>query len=90
LNQQNCLLHTDPQWFLNVLQPTSGSVFSMYPILQARASYHITSWHTLQTVMSKNRFYSGHTILIVILHAETTLSLSVVASEMLGSMWHST
>ncbi len=40
---QHCLLHTDPQRCLHVLQPPSGSVFSMYPLLQARTSYHIAS-----------------------------------------------
>jgi hypothetical protein len=40
----------------------------MHPLLKARTSYHIASWCVLRFVLTKNGFYSGHTMLIVILH----------------------
>jgi hypothetical protein len=41
---QRCLLHTDPQHCLDILQPTSGCVFSMNSLLLVRTSCHIASW----------------------------------------------
>ncbi len=65
---QCCLLYTDPQHCLYVLQPTSGCVFSMHPLLSASTSYHIASWCVLRLVLPRNGFCSGHSMLIVILH----------------------
>jgi hypothetical protein len=42
--------------------------FSMHPLLQTRTSCHIASWSVLCPVLSKNGFYSGYVMLIVILH----------------------
>jgi hypothetical protein len=53
---------------LYVLQPPSGSVCSMYPLMQAMTSYHIASWRVLRLVLPKNGFSSGLTMLIVIRH----------------------
>ncbi len=81
---QRCLLHTDPQHCLHILQPPSGCVFSMHPLLQARTSCHIASWRVLRTVLSKNGFYSGHTMLIVILH---TLRQPFPCQLLLSKCW---
>ena len=64
---QASLLHTHPQHCLNDLQPPSGCVFSMYPLLSANTSYHITSCRVLRLVLTRNGFCSGHAMLIVIL-----------------------
>ncbi len=44
-------ISSDPQNCLHVLQPSSGSVCSMHPLLQARTSYHIASWRVLYLLL---------------------------------------
>ena len=81
---QHCLLHTDPQHCLHDLQPPSGCVLSMHPLLQARTSCHIASWCVLRPALPKNGFYSGHAMLIVILH---TLRQPFPCQLLLSKCW---
>ena len=80
----HCFLHTDPQHCLHTLQPRSGSVFSMHPLLQARSSYHIASWRVLRPELPRNGFCSGHAMLIVILH---TLRQHFPCQLLLSKCW---
>ena len=69
---------------LHTLQPTSSSVFSMHPLLQARSSYQIASWRVLWPVLPRNGFCSGHAMLIVILH---TLRQPFPCQLLLSKCW---
>jgi hypothetical protein len=70
-----------------VCMPTSGSVFSMHPLLQARSSYHIASWRVLWSVLPKKWVLFGpRDVDCDSAHAVRTLSLPLVAFEMLVSM----
>jgi hypothetical protein len=81
---QHCLLHTEPQHCLNDLQPPSGCVVAMHPLLQTRTSCHMVSWRVLRSALSKNGFYSDHAMLIVILH---TLRQPFPCQLLLSKCW---
>ncbi len=59
-------------------------VFSMHPLLQARTSCHIASWRVLRSALPKKGFYSGHVMLIVILH---TLRQPFPCQLLLSTCW---
>ena len=61
------LVQRDPQECLHDLQPTSGYVLSMHPLLEAKSFCRSSCVHGLLTTLPKNAFEEDHSMLVVIL-----------------------
>ena len=64
---QHYLLERDPQECFHNLQPTTGSVLPMQPLLEAKSFCHSPSGHRFLTALPRNGSDEDHTMLVVIL-----------------------